>query len=86
MSPSRDNCVEDMKRALIADAVKMPDHYQSALGVEVIDIINEYFRDNYNLGNVIKYLLRADKKGARQQDLEKALQYLTWEVEHGRRA
>lgn len=61
-----------------------PNHYQNSLGVEVIDIINEYFRDNYCLGNVLKYLLRADKKGNRQQDLEKALQYLTWEVEHGR--
>ena len=54
------------------------------MGVEVIDIINEYFRDSYNLGNVLKYLLRADKKGNRQEDLEKALQYLTWEVESGR--
>lgn len=64
--------------------VKHPDHYQNSLGVEVIDIISEYFWDNYNLGNVLKYLLRADKKGNRQEDLEKALQYLTWEVERGR--
>lgn len=66
------------------DDVTHPDHYQNSLGVEVIEIIHEYFRDNYNLGNTIKYLLRANKKGARQKDLEKALQYLTWEVEHGR--
>lgn len=64
--------------------VKNPNHYQNNLGVEVIDIINEYFSNNYNLGNVIKYLLRADRKGNRQQDLEKALVYLTWEVERGR--
>jgi hypothetical protein len=64
--------------------VTHPSHYQNGLGVEVIDIINEYFRDNYNLGNVLKYLLRADKKGHRQRDLEKALQYLTWEVDNGR--
>jgi len=63
--------------------VTKPDHYQNSLGVEVIDIINEYFADSYNLGNVLKYLLRADKKGNRQQDLEKALQYLTWEVKRG---
>ena len=43
------------------ELVKHPSHYQNGLGVEVIDIINEYFRDNYNLGNVLKYLLRADK-------------------------
>lgn len=64
--------------------IQHPSHYQNGLGVEVIDIINEYFRDSYNLGNVLKYLLRADKKGNRQEDLEKALQYLTWEVESGR--
>lgn len=65
-------------------SVHKPDHYQNGLGIQVIDIINEYFADNYNLGNVLKYLLRADKKGNRQQDLEKALTYLTWEVERGR--
>lgn len=63
--------------------VRHPQHYQNSLGVEVIDIINEYFADNYNLGNVLKYLLRADKKGNRQQDLEKALQYLQWEIARG---
>ena len=29
--------------------VQHPSHYQNGLGVEVIDIINEYFRDSYNL-------------------------------------
>lgn len=69
-----------------ADMVNKPSHYQNGLGVEVIDIIYEYFRDNYNLGNTIKYLLRADKKGKRQQDLEKAYVYLGKEIEHGRGA
>ncbi len=64
--------------------VTNPNHYQNSLGIEVIGIIREYFADNYNLGNVLKYLLRADKKNDRQEDLEKALQYLTWEVERGR--
>lgn len=71
------------KEVATKEAVKHPSHYQNSLGVEVIDIINEYFADSYNLGNVLKYLLRADKKGNRQQDLEKALQYLTWEVKRG---
>lgn len=65
------------------DLVHKPAHYQTSLGVEVIDIIDEFFADNYNLGNVLKYLLRADKKGYRQRDLEKALVYLTREVKRG---
>lgn len=73
------------RRLTLSDMVHKPDHYQTSLGVEVIDIIDEFFKDNYNLGNVLKYLLRADKKGARQQDLEKALVYLNREVEYGRR-
>jgi predicted transcriptional regulator len=84
--PKRKRKPRTQRAVVTKEEVKHPDHYQNSLGVEVIDIINEYFRDNYNLGNVLKYLLRADKKGKRQQDLEKALQYLTWEVEHGRRS
>lgn len=71
--------VEEQKES----AVVNPGHYQNTLGVEVIDIIDAYFKDSYNLGNVLKYLLRADKKGNRQQDLEKALQYLKREVTGG---
>lgn len=82
-----ENSLESVARELgMEDVIKSPAHYQSSLGIQVIDIINEWYPDSYNLGNVLKYLLRADKKGNRQQDLEKALQYLTWEVERGKSA
>jgi hypothetical protein len=35
----------------------------------------------FNLGNVIKYISRAGKKGSRIDDLKKAQWYLTREIE-----
>lgn len=61
------------------EQVDHPDHYQSS-SIEVIDIIEE-FDLNFNLGNVIKYILRADKKGFKKQDLEKAQWYLNRELQ-----
>jgi len=55
-----------------------PEHYQGN-GIEVIDIIDS-FNLNFNLGNSIKYILRADKKENRKQDLQKALWYLNHEL------
>ena len=55
-----------------------PEHYQSN-GIEVIDVI-DLFNLNFNLGNSIKYILRADKKGNKKQDLEKALWYINHEL------
>jgi hypothetical protein len=58
--------------------VNHPEHYQGK-GIEVIDII-EAFDLNFSLGNSIKYILRADKKGNKKQDLEKAIWYLNNEL------
>lgn len=58
--------------------VNHPQHYQGN-GIEVIDIIDS-FELNFDLGNAIKYILRADKKGNRKQDLEKARWYLNREI------
>jgi translation initiation factor 2B subunit (eIF-2B alpha/beta/delta family) len=58
--------------------VNHPKHYQGN-GIEVIDII-EAFELNFSLGNAIKYILRADKKGNKKQDLEKAIWYLNNEL------
>jgi hypothetical protein len=55
-----------------------PEHYKSD-SIEVIDIIDS-FNLNFNLGNSIKYILRADKKGNRKQDLQKALWYINHEL------
>jgi hypothetical protein len=58
--------------------VDHPAHYQGK-SFEVIDIINDY-KLNFELGNAIKYILRADKKGNKKQDLEKAIWYLNHEL------
>ena len=61
-----------------ADPVNHPPHYKVG-GIETIDFI-EAKKLNYNLGNVVKYVTRADHKGARKQDLEKAVWYLQREI------
>ena len=57
-----------------------PDYYKSN-GVETIDVI-EAFDLNFNLGNVIKYILRAGKKQGEEneKDLNKACFYLNREI------
>ena len=60
------------------ELVNHPDHYKGKT-FEVIDIINDYGL-NFELGNAIKYILRADKKGNKKQDLEKAIWYLNYEL------
>lgn len=60
------------------DLVNQPPHY-TAGGIETIDFI-EAKKLNYNLGNVVKYLTRADYKGNKLEDLRKAQWYLTREI------
>lgn len=67
------------------DNVNSPNHYQlEGLGIEVIDIMrsnleSEGFK-NYCKGNVIKYILRAEKKNG-LEDYKKAQKYLSWIIE-----
>ena len=56
------------------DVVNHPPHYKIG-GIETIDFIEAKGLD-YNLGNVVKYITRADHKGNKLQDLEKARWYL----------
>lgn len=62
-----------------ADAVDHPAHYK-ARGIEAIDVI-EAFGLNFRLGNTVKYILRAGRKGATVEDLKKARWYLDREIE-----
>lgn len=75
------DCVEALNRHLVthSEAVDHPAHYQSAGGLEVIDVI-EAFGLGFRLGNAIKYILRAGHKDDRLQDLRKALWYLQREI------
>ena len=60
------------------DMVNSPAHYKVG-GIETIDFI-EAKNLGYHLGNAVKYISRADHKGARIQDLEKAKWYLDREI------
>jgi len=62
-----------------ADNVNHPAHYKTG-GIETIDFI-EAKQLNYHLGNVVKYIARADNKGNRKEDLLKAQWYLGREIE-----
>ncbi len=59
--------------------VDHPKHYNE--GLEAIDVI-ESWDLNFNVGNVIKYMLRAPHKGDEVQDLEKAKWYLDRHLEN----
>ena len=62
----------------VKDNVNHPAHYKTG-GIETIDFI-EAKSLSYNLGNVIKYITRADHKGNRVEDLKKAQWYLNREL------
>lgn len=65
------------------DPVNHPAHYTShPSGVECIQVTEHM---SFNLGNVVKYLWRADEKGAPLQDLEKARWYLDREISFRKR-
>ena len=67
-----------MKEIQEREMVNHPDHYQGNK-MEVIDIIEDYSL-GFSLGNAVKYILRADKKGNKKQDLEKAIWYINREL------
>ena len=60
------------------DMVNHPVHYKVG-GIETIDFI-EAKGLNYHLGNVVKYVTRADHKGERLENLKKAKWYLDREI------
>lgn len=60
------------------DAVDHPKHYNShPSGVECIDITEHM---NFNLGNAMKYIWRADEKFNAIEDLKKAAWYIDREI------
>lgn len=63
-----------------ASTPSKPSHYQGK-GMQAIDVI-EAFKLGYNLSSVLKYILRADRKGERNSDLDKAINFL-WRERHG---
>jgi len=61
------------------DKVNSPAHYTDG-GIQTIDFI-EAKGLNFHLGNVVKYISRAGKKGDNLEDLLKAQWYLNREIE-----
>ena len=64
----------------MAEKVKHPQHYNQGK-YEPIDVIKDW-NLNFNLGNAIKYIARAEHKGNFKEDLEKAIFYLKHEIEN----
>ena len=62
----------------MSNNVEHPSHYNQGK-YEVIDVINDW-KLNFNLGNAIKYIARADYKNNAIEDLEKAIFYLNYEI------
>lgn len=59
-------------------AVDHPEHYNGhPSGVECITVVEHM---GFNLGNAVKYIWRADLKGAAIEDLEKARWYVEREI------
>lgn len=66
------------------DMINHPPHYQGVCqcagcgqSVEAIQITEQH---GFRLGNALKYILRAGKKGAPVEDLKKARWYLDREI------
>lgn len=64
----------------VPEAVDHPSHYGGVDNpCEAIKVI-EAWNLNFNLGNTVKYISRAGKKGSLVEDLKKALWYLAHEI------
>lgn len=76
-----DTSITDKTEFIMPDPVNHPAHYTDG-GIEVIDFIEAKLL-GYHLGNVIKYICRAGKKGTNMglQDLQKARWYLDRAIE-----
>jgi hypothetical protein len=73
-----DGLIKSSPKKEVKDNVNHPAHYKTG-GIETIDFI-EAKNLSYNLGNVVKYITRADYKGNKIEDLKKAQWYLNREV------
>jgi hypothetical protein len=67
-----------MSKPVKEDRVNHPKHYTGhPSGVECITVVEHM---SFNVGNAVKYLWRADLKGAPIEDLEKAAWYIQREI------
>jgi hypothetical protein len=63
------------------EQVNHPNHYGGGENpYEAIKVIEAWYL-NFRLGNAVKYIARAGKKGTAKQDLQKAVWYLQREID-----
>ena len=62
------------------DTVSHPAHYMAGQKYEPRKVIADWGL-NFNLGNAVKYISRAGRKGNKIEDLQKAIQYIEFEIE-----
>ena len=69
------------------DNINNPNHYKLGCGIESIEIIKKVLGTQgfvaFCLGNILKYLIRAEKKN-KIEDYKKAAKYLEWVIERDR--
>lgn len=63
-----------------SELIKHPSHYTAGRKYEPKDVIRDW-ELNFNLGSAVKYISRAGRKGDKIEDLEKARQFLDFEIE-----
>ena len=67
------------------DLVNQPPHYTSG-EIEYIEAMKSMLTADefkgFCKGNAVKYIWREDHKGSNVQDLEKAVVYLNWAIDH----
>ena len=63
------------------DLVEKPEHYVADRVIEITDLIEDW-GVGWHLGNVLKYVSRAGRKGPVIDDLKKARWYLTRKIIH----
>lgn len=80
MTDDTDSVMRLSPGVTLSDMINSPPHYrQHPSGVECIDITKHM---SFCLGNAVKYIWRAGLKTEDPtEDLQKAIKYLTWEIE-----
>ena len=63
----------------MSDSVNHPTHYGGDTAYEAIKVI-EAWKLGFCLGNTVKYIARAERKGSPLEDLKKARWYLDREI------
>jgi len=63
------------------DAIENPEHYVGGRVIEITDLIEDWGL-GWHLGNAMKYISRAGRKGPAAEDIKKARWYLKRKVAH----